>query len=343
MNVGVAGIGWVTPLGAELDAVWKKVMAAERAAERIIVNPETGRKHRFIPVADEIHQTLARVPRLRRSSAISYLAVAAGMAALDDAGENTSKTVGARTAVVLAVCDGGVLYTRRFYEQIVKHVANNASPLLFPETVYNAPASHLAALLQVDGASYTLVGDSSVGLTALHFGVELLSTGEAEQVLLVGAEEGDWILCEAYHTWRLSGTPLVEGAAAVLLRRGSGMRLQTTPAVAYSRRSDGPQAIDWALSRLRSSSCADLVISSSNRSFVDRVEEEVLATHCEAPAVLRPKETFGEAPGASALISVVLASLALRHAAARRVLISAVGFSHHAAAALLHHPELADA
>ena len=67
--------------------------------------------------------------------------------------------IAARTAVVFAITDGGVLYTRKFYEQIVKQGANSASPLLFPETVYNAPASHLAAQLGIDGASYTLVGD----------------------------------------------------------------------------------------------------------------------------------------------------------------------------------------
>ena len=66
--------------------------------------------------------------------------------------------------MVFAICSGGVNYTRRFYHEIVTQGANGASPLLFPETVYNAAASHLAALLGLNGQSYTLVGDSSVGL-----------------------------------------------------------------------------------------------------------------------------------------------------------------------------------
>ena len=69
----------------------------------------------------------------------------------------------ARLAVIFAVASGSVVYTRRFYEQVTKQGAKAASPMLFPETVYNAPASHLAALLGIDGATYTLVGDNSVG------------------------------------------------------------------------------------------------------------------------------------------------------------------------------------
>src|SRR5204863_1882383 len=114
--------------------------------------------------------------------------------------------IAARTAVVFAISDGGVLYTRKFYEQIVKQGANAASPLLFPETVYNAPASHLAALLGIDGASYTLVGDNSVGLAALKFAEQLLDLGDLDRVIVVGAEEIDWVICEAYRDWRLART-----------------------------------------------------------------------------------------------------------------------------------------
>ena len=35
----------------------------------------------------------------------------------------------------------------------------------------------------------------------------------AKRVVVVGAEEGDWILSEAYSLWRLGQTPLAEGAA----------------------------------------------------------------------------------------------------------------------------------
>ena len=221
MRAKIAGLGWVTPLGTGLEEVWRRVVAGDVAEIKTAVNPETGRAHPYVPVPMKMVESLGRNPRMRRSSPISYFAVAAGLAALENAGVSITPETAAKTALVFAISSGGVIYTRKFYEQIVKQGASSASPLLFPETVYNAPASHLAAHLGVDGASYTLVGDSSVGLAALKFGEQLLAAGDLDRVVVVGGEEMDWVLCEAYHDWRLtragpgskSGALLAEGAA----------------------------------------------------------------------------------------------------------------------------------
>ena len=211
-------------------------MRGDVAEAKVITNPETGRAHVYAPVPPKTVEALGRNPRLRRSSAISYFAVAAGLAALENAGVNLTPDAAARTAIVFAISSGGVIYTRKFYEQIVKHGANTASPLLFPETVYNAPASHLAAQLGVDGASYTLVSDSTVGFSALEFAGQLLATSDLDHVVVVGAEESDWILCEAYRDWRFSRRPgstqgalLAEGAAAVVLGREGDLELTPHP------------------------------------------------------------------------------------------------------------------
>src|SRR3712207_1201494 len=107
---------------------------------------------------------------------------------------------------------------------------------LFPETVFNAPASHLAAILGITGASYTLVGDGAVGVLALKMAEDLMTGDAIDRCLVVGAEEADWLLCDAYSRWRLlrkappvepftntpHGTILSEGAGAVLLDSGGG-------------------------------------------------------------------------------------------------------------------------
>ena len=112
-------------------------------------------------------------PRLRRASAISRFAAAAGLAALAEAKTPPSLD---RVALVFAISNGGVIYTRRFYADIVKSGAQSASPMLFPETVFNAPASHLAAILGISGASYTVVGDGAVGILALKLAEDLIAS-----------------------------------------------------------------------------------------------------------------------------------------------------------------------
>src|SRR5207249_847307 len=131
-----------------------------------------------------------------------------------------------------AISNGGVIYTRRFYADIVKAGAQSASPLLFPETVFNAPASHLAAILGINGASYTVVGDGAVGVLALKLAEDLMASTDIDGCLVVAAEEIDPLVCEAYRQWRFlrntekpeSGRGMImsEGAGALLLERSKG-------------------------------------------------------------------------------------------------------------------------
>ncbi len=332
MNVRIAGMGWVTPLGADLDLVWERLMCGEVGEIKTLTNPESGRILDSMPVPPKLVESLGRQPRLRRSSPISYFAVAAGLAAIENAGLQITPEMAARTAIIFAVSDGGVQYTRRFFDQIVKQGANSASPLLFPETVYNAPASHLAAQLGLDGASYTLVGDGTVGISALHFAGQLLATTDLDQCVVVGVEECDWVLCEAYRAWRFARTPLAEGAGALVLSRSGNLALETHPGVSFFRQSEAANALQRVCSELETHGIPDLVVRSANGTFIDRAEDRVLRNHLPA---LFPKRSFGEAPGASALLQTIAAALAVGKGTAQRALVSVIGFNQQASGAVI--------
>src|SRR5947199_4290563 len=162
MKFFIQGIGAVTPLGPNRLETWSALCQGRQAPRKLFANPLADRSYFSCPVPAKFVADAARQSRLRRSGTISLLGAAAGFDALDDAGLKPDNGFSARIAVVFAICSGGVNYTRRFYHEIVTQGANAASPLLFPETVYNAAASHLAALLGINEQSYTLVGDSSV-------------------------------------------------------------------------------------------------------------------------------------------------------------------------------------
>lgn len=327
MNVAISGLGWITPLGADLTQVRAALDAGQVAETRPVQNPETGAVHLCRTVPPKLVDSLARNPRLRRSSPISYFAVAAAFAALADAGYTSlSMEQAARTAVVFGVSNGGVVYTRRFYEQIMKQGANAVSPLLFPETVYNAPASHLAAALGIDGASYTLVGDNAVGISALHFGAQLIALGECDRVVVVGCEEIDWIVCEAFHEWRLASTPLSEGGSSVVLERNGPLRVETSAGISFSNRGDAGNALRQALGGWK----ADLIVSCANGTFVDRIEKQVLPGDARW---IYPKGQLGEAPGAGALWQTILAALNVRSKSCESALVPVVGFNQQATCA----------
>src|SRR5260370_2577976 len=82
---------------------------------------------------------------------------------------------------------------------------------------------------------------------------DLMANDALDYCLVVGAEEVDWLLCDAYHKWRLlrleppvepfnevaKGMILSEGAGAVLLAREGLIKIESTHAAGYSPKRAG--------------------------------------------------------------------------------------------------------
>src|SRR5438067_7118193 len=202
MSLAIAGMGWVTPLGNCVDAVWERLLRGDEASATPISEQFADRSYSAFRVPESAVTGLAH-PRLRRASVISRFAATAGLEALQAAGVKVDSQNAGRIALIFAISNGGVIYTKRFYRDVVETGAQSASPLLFPETVFNAPARHLAAIFGITGTSYTLVGDGAVGVLAGKMASDLLENAAFDFCMVVGAEDADWLLCAAYHKWLL--------------------------------------------------------------------------------------------------------------------------------------------
>jgi 3-oxoacyl-[acyl-carrier-protein] synthase III len=155
---------------------------------------------------------------LRRSTAIAQYTVGAALEAIgDDISKIQSRDL--KLGIIVCVLDGCVNYTRRFFEEVLREPAT-ASPLLFPETVFNSPASHLGAFLGANEINYTLVGDDGTFLQGLALAAEWLADGKVDACIVVGAEENDWIVSDALHLFRRKAVHAA-GAGAVYLKKNS--------------------------------------------------------------------------------------------------------------------------
>ena len=326
MNLAIAGMGWITPLGSGVDPVWERLLQGEEASAEKITDQFGDQCYSVFHVPESALASSAAHPRLRRASVISRFAAAAGVEALEAAGVKPDSQSAQRIALVFAISNGGVIYTKRFYRDIVETGAQSASPLLFPETVFNAPASHLAAILGITGATYTLVGDSAVGLMAIKMAEDLMTNEALDYCLVVGAEEVDWLLCDAYRRWRLlrlappvepfaridRGMILSEGAGAILIGRDGPIIIEATQAGGHYRtRAETEGKIKQILYDL-SQAKIDFVISSANGTFIDKAEFGAVLAIIPNAFVYTAKPALGESVGAAGLWQVILGSQALR-------------------------------
>jgi 3-oxoacyl-(acyl-carrier-protein) synthase len=328
MSLAIAGMGWVTPLGIGIDSVWKRLLAGDEASATTISEEFADRAYTVFRVPESALKGVSHA-RLRRASAVSRFAAAAGLAALESAAVKIDSANAERIALIFAISNGSVIYTKRFYREIVNTGAQSASPLLFPETVFNAPASHLAAILGVTGATYTLVGDGAVGLVAVKMAEQVMENEALDYCLIVGTEEIDWLLCDAYRRWRLlriappiepytnqnRGMILSEGAGAILLGHNGRITIDCAhPGGYFTRRVDAEKLLKHILRDLVQAEIVDVVISSANGTFIDGAESRALDELLPNALVYTAKPPLGESVGAAGLWQVIVAAEALRTA-----------------------------
>lgn len=216
-EIFVHGIGAVSPAGWNVAALREALAKNLPLETKNLERPgwtETLRV-RQVPPPSPRPAFMAHA-RFRRTSPISQYSVSAALEALgEDAAQVSAGKL--KLGIVLCTLAGSLNYCRRFYAETLKD-PTTASPLIFPETVFNAPASHLAALLGTTAINYTLVGDPGTFLQGLALAADWLLSRRMDGCVVVGAEELDWLAADAMRLFDHK-VIVADGAGAIYLRR----------------------------------------------------------------------------------------------------------------------------
>ena len=278
--------------------------------------------------------------RARRMSRPSRFAVAAAIEATA-AREAASQCDWSRAAVCLGTCYGPSAYTEGLLRQVHDDGPQAASPVLFIESVANAPAAQVALRLGCRGTNVTVTQREASALLAVAEAVDVVAAGEAPRALAGSVEELDPLLHSVLDRYGALARPLEggderalpfarertgfvlgEGAAVVVVepteaapRRLAGIRgciAAFDPRAPQTSWSDDPAPLVEALRRgLERSACPaesiDLIVSGASGSRPgDALEAAVLRAVWprRTPPVLTPKAITGEFGGATLAAAV---------------------------------------
>ncbi len=215
-RIFISGLGCVSPAGWGVPALRQALSANAPLPSQELPRPGLKRtlKVRLVPALTGRPEFLSH-PRLRRASALTQYTAAAALEAL----KGLREVMGANGRLGLVVClqSGPVQYASRFLEELIKDPAT-ASPMLFPETVFAAPASHVAALLGHTSLACTLIGDPGTFLQGIALAAEWLLDDRTDFCLVIGAEEINWVQADA--CWYFEHNSIIgAGAGALCLGR----------------------------------------------------------------------------------------------------------------------------
>lgn len=126
-------------------------------------------------------------PRAERSPRISQFTLTVATQALRQAGLDRASIESA--AIVYGTGNGPAVSSQRSLDTIVGENLVAVEPLVFQESVFNAPASLVSIQFGIKGPVMVLPMGWTAGLCALKQGCDLLRRGTVEHVLVIAADE----------------------------------------------------------------------------------------------------------------------------------------------------------
>jgi hypothetical protein len=330
-RVFVAGMGAVSPAGWNVAALREALDQGQPLPIELLGRPGREKPLQARPVPNPAARPgfLAH-PRLRRTSPITHYAAAAALEAVARLRANNDGRC--RLGLVVCLQSGCVNYCCRFYDEMLKDPAT-ASPLLFPETVYAAPASHLATLLENVSLAYTLVGDPACFLQGASLGAQWLAENLVDACLIIGAEETNWIMADAL--WHLDRSAVIaSGGGALCLSRDPEMSvgvelMAITDPHTYCERNNRMQAAQAMRRQLGTSLAGELLCDGLGDSPRTDAPERAAWRDWTGPRV-SPKRILGEGLMAAAAWQCVAACDAVANGRFAAASVSLVGSNHQA-------------
>lgn len=127
--------------------------------------------------------------KARKMDRCSQFAVAAAGLALKDAGIDTGKLDPERIGIALGCGFGGLANSAEFLGGYFSHGVEGLAPMLFPNTVANAPASNASIEHGLEGPNITLVQRFCSAETALLAACRFIAEGRADVMLAGGVDD----------------------------------------------------------------------------------------------------------------------------------------------------------
>lgn len=188
-RVVITGIGWLTPLGLEVDAVWQALLAGRSGIRRITQFDPTD-----LPcqIAGELwdFQPEDHLParEARRLSRCSLIALVAADRALGDAGLTIPPDERERVGVYFGTAIGGLERAVDGIDVLRQKGLARVSPFVIPSGLPNMPAFHIAERFRALGPNCTVTTACAAGTQAIGEAAHAIRHGRADVILAGGSE-----------------------------------------------------------------------------------------------------------------------------------------------------------
>ena len=193
-RVVVTGLGWLTPLGCEIESVWSAMLAGKSGIKRLTHLDDEGLRTTICGLISgynpDEHFSSKEIRKM--DPFIQYALVSAKMA-IENAGLPVSE-IGHDTGVAFGSGIGGLSYIENNHNIAMGKGARRISPFFIPSTIINMAAGNISIKHGLKGPNVSLVTACSTGTHNIGMAARMIAAGDATAMIAGGSEFSGGIL-----------------------------------------------------------------------------------------------------------------------------------------------------
>jgi 3-oxoacyl-[acyl-carrier-protein] synthase II len=189
-RICITGVGVVSPIGIGKEEFLSSLKNGRSGIEEIKEFDTHFSHSKKGGIVRSFHpKDFIPAVKIRRLDRASQFAIAASKLALADAKFSVTQENSPRVGVVLGSGFCGLSSSEEFHRGQVLKGFLDLNPMLFPNTVPNAPSSYVSIELGIQGVNSTMVQSFCTAEAAMLFACDQLRKGKADLILTGGVDE----------------------------------------------------------------------------------------------------------------------------------------------------------
>jgi len=242
----ITGIGVISPIGIGKEEFLFSLKKGQSGIEEIKeFDTHFSRSKKAGTIRSFHPKDFIAASKIRRLDRASQFAIAASKLALADAQFSVTRENSSRVGVVLGSGFCGLSSSEEFHRGQVLNGFLDLNPMLFPNTVPNAPSSYVSIELGIQGVNSTLVQSFCTAEAAIIFACDQLRKKKADLILTGGVDELSEFLFRGFSELHLLATDPGQGEKScpydkmrngLVLGEGAGLLVLEREEQARSRR-----------------------------------------------------------------------------------------------------------
>ena len=192
----ITGIGFITPIGIGIEAVWQRLRGSQSAVQQIDrFDSSPFRSHIAAQINDFDPVAMLSARQARRTDRCSQLALAATRLALEDAALDLGREPSDRVGVLAGTALGGIGFAEAENEKYIRGGPREVDPLLALTVFGGAISCNIAIAHGASGVNSTNAMSCSSGTLAIGEAFRTIAHGAADVVIAGGSEAPLYPLC----------------------------------------------------------------------------------------------------------------------------------------------------